>query len=99
MCQICDFKTKSKPGLKIHIQVKHKKTNDKKIHKCPKCDSSFGQLCHLNKHIKRGCKEKSEVKCNYCSYQSYRKYSLIEHLQKTHPESFSSKSMCNIINY
>ncbi|KAK3912403.1 Zinc finger protein 358 [Frankliniella fusca] len=87
-CHFCDFKTKSKFSLSLHVK-KHKenipkgsskssKPGSKAAFTCTECNKTFSQACGLQLHIKRHRNER-DFACPHCDYKAYTKVDLTRH--------------------
>ena len=76
-CDHCDFKTKYKKGLSVHIG----KVNSKK---CGICDKSYASRRNLNLHIGSVHDKKKQFKCNVCDSTFSQKSNLKSHVAQVH---------------
>lgn len=87
-CHFCDFKTKTKFSLTLHVK-KHKenipkgsskssKPGLKSTFQCTECNKTFSQACGLQLHIKRHRNER-DFACPHCDYKAYTKVDLTRH--------------------
>lgn len=80
-CHFCDFKSKTKYALSVHVK-KHKenipKASSKSVYACTECNKTFSQSCGLQLHMKRHRNER-DFACPHCEYKAYTKVDLSRH--------------------
>ncbi|XP_034239279.1 zinc finger and SCAN domain-containing protein 20-like [Thrips palmi] len=80
-CHFCDFKSKTKYALSVHVK-KHKenipKNSSKTVYACSECNKTFSQSCGLQLHMKRHRNER-DFACPHCEYKAYTKVDLSRH--------------------
>ena len=83
-CSDCDYKAVDKDAIKKHYNRKHE-SNPYKFF-CDMCNHVSKTGNDLNRHIRDMHEEyKGQVfKCEICSYQTYRKGTIVSHMQKKH---------------
>ena len=86
-CKECDCKFKNKSIAYDHIRYYHKK-----MFLCGKCDTAFGRMSDLAKHLKihrkleaRELPEYGRLICQYCQEEFDIKQELKNHQQELHP--------------
>ena len=77
-CTICDFRTKSKNGLKIHINGKHLGL---KPYACSKCDYRCTKIECLKRHDETCHSSVGErnYQCDFCGWKSFSEMELKKH--------------------
>ena len=87
-CRKCPFKFLNKYSLELHeTKIHQKKTLEKKIHDCPQCQKMFSTQRALKFHQNTlHDKEAKCFKCDFCVFESTRKYSIKRHIVQTHQE-------------
>ena len=80
-CDQCNFSTRSKDTLTVHISVEH---NHIKPFKCDSCDKSFSQKALLSYHIKLVHEKIRDHKCQLCDKLFGTKNELQRHVQGVH---------------
>ena len=81
-CIKCDFTTRKKSELKVHIEEEH--NNNEKIFECSLCDFKTLKAHYLEGH-KQAKHEGIKYDCNACEYQATTRGNLNRHKQKYHP--------------
>ena len=79
-CDTCEFKAKSKPSLKLHINAIHKGLRIS----CKHCEKTVTAPGNLSNHIKISHgEEKKLTQCNLCDYstfsQKYHRRHMLKH--------------------
>ena len=80
-CVKCDFTTRKKSELKVHIEEKHNKGT---IFECNLCDFKTLRSIYLGGH-KQTKHEGIKYDCNACEYQATTRGNLNRHKLKYHP--------------
>ena len=88
-CEFCQYQGKSKSALQKHL-ITHSKTREKFL--CPNenCEKTYLTRDGLKDHIEaihNENKNRTEIKCEFCSYKTYRSDNLKHHLKNCGPEA------------
>ena len=78
-CHICDFRSISKGGLKIHVTVKHRLNNEVK---CKKCEQTFESILELRNHDEY--EHELDLVCEYCEFKCDEVQTLLCHEGSQH---------------
>ena len=89
-CKKCDFKSPDKKILRQHKKVNHDYNKEKAL--CDECDF-YGLLSNLKTHKLIHIGEK--VKCDLCSYATYKPSHLKEHKMYMHTENYHYCDQCS----
>lgn len=85
-CQFCNYEAFSKTDIKRHQKAHHlpAETNPKDLRICPHCGKSMRGTNKLNYHIKIKHLKVTRYNCDQCSFQSYGKCEIRQHLLLHH---------------
>ena len=93
-CKECDCKFKNKSIAYDHIRYYHKKK-----YLCVKCNTAFGRMSDLAKHLKihrkleaRELPEYGQLICQYCQEEFDVKQGLRNHQQELHPAEIKEEA-------
>ena len=96
-CEMCDFQTNSKQGLKTHIARKHTKlSNEVFPKKCELCNRDIENSTEMKKHLishSYKCSSKLKYKCDECDFWGPNELTLEMHVRKYHSENITC-GMC-----
>ena len=70
-CDLCDFKTNSKPGLKTHCKRKHSESDKNNFPRsCDLCDEEIQSVLEVKNHMKqhRYFMSNDNYKCEECEF-------------------------------
>ena len=87
-CQKCPFKFLNNYSFELHeTKIHQKKTPEKKIHDCPQCQKTFSTQIALkfNQNTLHN-QEAKTFKCDFCVFESTRKYSIKRNIVQTHQQ-------------
>ena len=80
-CNDCNYSSKKKQNLNIHINAVHKGIK----HPCNQCGKLYAQKSSLNLHI-RSIHESVHFPCDFCSYKATTKGNLDKHTIQLHKQ-------------
>jgi len=89
MCHLCDFRSKNKYYLKVHIDA-HIDTHEKRTWTCSKCGNSLGSKKTLENHMRAYHTEAGQnmVPCPHCG-KEFKHYHIHNHINRVHkPKRF-----------
>ena len=97
-CDKCDFKGKRKQYVERHIKIVHDQIKDYECNVCPFRTYRNWKL-DVHKRRKHFCSDLTELNCEECSYKTFHKENLRNHVRYMHSkESKSFKcDTCNIL--
>ena len=91
-CQECDYKTKTKNCLSVHMKRVHLK---KRVHSCQTCNKQFVSTPELKLHCQIHIKDRKRTsQCPICSYWALSEKSLMIHCER-HLETKVTCSHCD----
>ena len=88
-CDLCDFKTNSKPGLKTHCKRKHSERNKNNFPRsCDLCDQQIQSVLDLKDHMKqhRYFMSNDNYKCEECEFWGPNEMTMEVHLGRVHAD-------------
>ena len=81
-CTVCDFKTKYKKNLTMHMESKHSELNNN--FECEQCGSNFTQKRNLTRHIRKVHGKADSFPCEFCEFKTKFEYNLGRHKDEKH---------------
>ena len=88
-CAICNFKTESERGLKVHTKRKHDTLSDEAFPKtCDFCDEKCNSKMNLERHLKEHSYKTLRYKCEHCDFLFNDMMSLDVHVGRKHSGNF-----------
>lgn len=97
-CDDCEYKTRYKFVLAMHVQGHLPRNHDSTSNECIKCKVTFKNSDDLRIHA-NGCREKLSRKtkrfsCHLCGFRSRNKYNLRDHIQAIHMPQDPNLNKC-----
>ena len=95
-CTNCNFTTKSKQGLKIHMKKKHTVVdNDTFQQSCHLCEKICKNRNYLKKYLFTHSYKKAKFKCSECVFVCQNEISMEVHIGKHHSEQLGC-GLCDL---
>ena len=82
-CTLCEYQSKSKQDMKIHLNTHMRKNNEGIEYPCDQCSYSASTPTNLRTHMKAQ-HEGVKYPCSICDYKAKYKCSLVSHIRAVH---------------